>query len=78
LQQEVEQVRSRLRAAYAESETEVGKALERRLAQALNSFQEDAERLAQTASQRWHAAINETLTAIPQMLAAKLREGSEK
>ena len=67
-----EEARDRLQSSAEASELEVEGALQEQLAQALQAFREDAAKLAQHSMERWQAAIAETLTELPRLLAEKL------
>lgn len=51
--------------------------LQARLAETLESFRQDAARLAESAAARWQAAMGETLRAIPGLLQNNLSEESK-
>ena len=71
-----EGARDRLRSSAEASQLEIKGALQGQLAQTLQTFREDAGKLARYSMERWQAAIKETLTELPRLLTEKL--GSEQ
>jgi hypothetical protein len=67
-----EQARTRLQTSAKASEGEAQDALQEQLHQALQSFRDDAAKLAKSSMERWQAALKETLTELPRLLSEKL------
>jgi hypothetical protein len=75
LQRQLEMARQRLQSTCEETQAVEESALQRRATETLDRLKQDAQQLAQNSIDRWQLALNETLVAIPQILAAKLSAG---
>lgn len=72
LAQGAEEVRRTVEAAQANAAATAEAELQRKLAETLDRFREDAAHLAQSAASRWQSAMEETLRTFPELLRARL------
>lgn len=70
--QGAEEVRRTVAAAQANAAATAEEQLQRKLAETLDRFREDAAHLAQSAASRWQSAMEETLRSFPELLRARL------
>ena len=67
-----EDVRRSVEAAQANAAATAEAELQKKLAETLEHFREDASRLAQSAASRWQAAMEDTLRSFPELLRVRL------